>query len=424
VRFSPLPLGLFAALLLLAPLAEAQSADRTVYWIGPETGSGAGPLDAIYAYDLDAGRADTLVRASTLGPNEQRVFFGLAVDVGRGRLYWTDSGGTYPNEDGPGEVDIIGPILRSHLDGTGVEVYIRGAVCGLGSPIDLEIDSASQTLYWSTSSDCPVSNVYYADASGPPPDEWRRFPTSRPFTVRAVEVDAPGNALYWVDGELFAGDPGVYAAPLDETAEERQIIAGDVCDVALDPASASLFWTRCGDGVVRRSDLDGSNTEVVLDVGAEVTYLALDRDDRKVYWSEAGEGPGTGAIRRANLDGTGVADVVTGLTEPRALELGFGGLPTDAEPEGPASTGATLGPVWPNPVRGATSVTFELAEPSPVALAVFDATGREVRRVLDGARAAGSHTLALPVGGLPSGLYVVRLVAGADVASRRVVVVR
>ena len=83
-----------------------------------------------------------------------------------------------------------------------------------------------------------MSNVYYADASGPPPDEWRRFPTSRPFTVRAVEVDAPGNALYWVDGELFAGDPGVYAAPLDETAEERQIIAGDVCDVALDPASA------------------------------------------------------------------------------------------------------------------------------------------------------------------------------------------
>ncbi len=410
---------MFLSLVLGTALpAGAQSVDRIVYWVGPETGPETGPYDAIYTYDLDASRADTLVRGSALGPDDERVFFGLAVDVENDRLYWIDGG--FTNPDG---VVVFGAVMRARLDGTGAEVFTAPIACGISDLHDIEVDPASQTLYWSLESDCPSSGLVYADASSPPPDEVRIFPTSRPYTVRAHEVDVAGNSLYWVDTGFY-GDPGVYVAPLDQTTEDRQVVADDVCDVAVDPASASLLWTRCGDGVVRRSDLDGANTEVVLDAGREVTYLALDRDGRKVYWSEAGEGPGTGAIRRANLDGTGVEDVVTGLTEPRAVELGFGQLPTDAEPERPTSARLSLGPVSPNPVRSVASVSFALAEPGPVTLAVFDATGREVRRVLDGARAAGAHTVAVPVGGLSSGLYVVRLVAGADVASRLVVVVR
>src|SRR4030042_480701 len=41
----------------------------------------------------------------------------------------------------------------------------------------------------------------------------------------------------------------------------------------------------------------------------------------KMYWVDSG----TDKLQRANLDGTSVQDVVTGLVEPRGIEIDFGG---------------------------------------------------------------------------------------------------
>ena len=407
----------FALALAVTSAAGAQAPNRTVYWIDAETDRS----DAIVAHDLATARTDTLVRATALGPDDDRQFFGLAVDVANGRLFWGNSHESLP--DGSGVY--LGPITRSRLDGTGPERFVASTSCGLGGVTDLEVDPDGQTLYWAITSDCLGSNISYADASGPPPDEWRTFPTTGSYTVRALEVDVAGNALYWADPGDFPDTPrGIYTAPLDDTTRDRRIVDALVCDLVVDPASASIFWTGCGDGVIRRSDLGGAATEVVLDAGSDVRSLALDRDGRRVYWSEAGTGSGAGAIRRANLDGTGAEAVVTGLARPRAVELGFGGYPTSGERGRRAAARISLHAVWPNPARSAGSVTFELAEPGVVSLAVFDAMGREVAQILEGPRAAGTHTAPFATDGLASGAYVVRLQVGADVAVRRFVVVR
>lgn len=77
----------------------------------------------------------------------------------------------------------------------------------------------------------------------------------------------------------------------------------------------------------------------------------------------------------------------------------------------------------PNPVAGATTFSFELAERCNVKLAVYDAAGRKVAAVAEGYFAAGRHDLAFHVH-LAPGVYVYRLDAGSRSAARKMVVVK
>jgi hypothetical protein len=75
-----------------------------------------------------------------------------------------------------------------------------------------------------------------------------------------------------------------------------------------------------------------------------------------------------------------------------------------------AGDAALVVEVAPNPARHVATVHFTLPRAGTVRLSVVDALGREVVRPVDGQRAAGRH--AVPVRGLPAGVYLVRLVAG------------
>ena len=76
----------------------------------------------------------------------------------------------------------------------------------------------------------------------------------------------------------------------------------------------------------------------------------------------------------------------------------------------------------PNPFSGSTSIQFTLAESSQVRLTIFDVLGREVERVLDSTRDAGTHTVQVDVSGLPGGTYVYRLETPSNTKSRIMVV--
>ena len=91
-------------------------------------------------------------------------------------------------------------------------------------------------------------------------------------------------------------------------------------------------------------------------------------------------------------------------------------VPGDWEP----STAAVYLQAWPNPFRRTVTVTLNLPEGGPVDLAVFDAAGRQVRRLFEGIQEPGVHTFEWngsdAVGaGLSSGVYFCRLqVRGAN----------
>ena len=95
-------------------------------------------------------------------------------------------------------------------------------------------------------------------------------------------------------------------------------------------------------------------------------------------------------------------------------------------PESPAALPAETGldAPAPNPSRGAATVRYALAAPAAVRIAVVDLFGREVAVLADAEQHAGRHTVSLGATRLAAGVYVVRMVVGPTVFTRRVVVVR
>ena len=90
------------------------------------------------------------------------------------------------------------------------------------------------------------------------------------------------------------------------------------------PAGASkLYWTDWGTDKIQRANLDGSGVEDLVSGGGldGPDGLALDMAGGKMYWADAG----TNKIQRANLDGSGVEDLVTGLGIPYGLALDVSG---------------------------------------------------------------------------------------------------
>lgn len=83
-----------------------------------------------------------------------------------------------------------------------------------------------------------------------------------------------------------------------------------------------------------------------------------------------------------------------------------------------------LAQAHPNPTRGASRIRFAMAHGGHASLRVFDVSGREVRRLVDGVLDAGSHEAAFDSRGLAGGLYFYRLEAGGVVRTRRLVVER
>jgi len=88
---------------------------------------------------------------------------GIAVDAKHGKFYWTQKG---PSKGGQGQIfraNIDTPQGKTAKDRDDVEVLFKN----LPEPIDLEIDSDSQTLYWTDRGDFPKGNTLNkADVSG------------------------------------------------------------------------------------------------------------------------------------------------------------------------------------------------------------------------------------------------------------------
>ncbi|MEM7789332.1 MAG: T9SS type A sorting domain-containing protein [Bacteroidota bacterium] len=77
----------------------------------------------------------------------------------------------------------------------------------------------------------------------------------------------------------------------------------------------------------------------------------------------------------------------------------------------------------PNPASGLARVTYALAAPASVEVAVVDLLGRTVAVLASGPHPAGRHETAIP-GTLAPGVYVARLRTGAEAVARRFSVVR
>ncbi|MCX6639343.1 MAG: T9SS type A sorting domain-containing protein [bacterium] len=67
---------------------------------------------------------------------------------------------------------------------------------------------------------------------------------------------------------------------------------------------------------------------------------------------------------------------------------------------------------YPNPFNPTTTLSFSLPQAGKVMLTVYDVSGREVAKLVDGWREAGTHQVTFDATGLTSGIYLYRMTIG------------
>ena len=131
--------------------------------------------------------------------------------------------------------------------------------------------------------------------------------------------------------------------------------------------------------------------------------------------------PGAGntvRVRSTGEDGPNLDELTVTAGAPLA------GPAAQAEDAGEAEGLALALAAYPNPASSQATVAFTLPDAGDVRVEVYDALGRRVAVLAEGARASGRHEAVFDAGRLPAGLYVVRLAAGARSLTQALTLVR
>jgi hypothetical protein len=134
----------------------------------------------------------------------------------------------------------------------------------------------------------------------------------------------------------------------------------------------------------------------------------------------------------ASMEGTGTGDVVTLKLMGNLLD----GTPIEARdcvvirgrplepPQPPGADQVVLGPAVPNPFNPSTRIHYTLSGEVHVSLAVYDAMGRFVDRLVDESQPAGEYVVDWDARRMPSGVYFYRIEAGNFTETRKMVMLK
>jgi cysteine-rich repeat protein len=148
----------------------------------------------------------------------------------------------------------------------------------------------------------------------PPPT-----PGANQVELGAFAADVAGGQLFW--SNPFRGRIGRVSLtnPAQNDPSFLVLASGSrPTSLAVDEAADKLYWSDAADRRIRRADLDGSDVEAVIDVGASTSSISVDPIRRKLYWSES---PPSGPIRVRSVDigGTVPQTVAYAPTPPRVI---------------------------------------------------------------------------------------------------------
>ena len=314
-----------------------------------------------------------------LGKNDsiKAVLEGIVVDTKNGWLYWTNS---------------RGKIQSIKVNGKG---FNGGLIKGLGSPkhialgLDGDADTASGTLYWT---------VY-------------------------DEAEKSGSIWY-----KRLGDSGV-------REKEPLTGLGKLSGIAVD--GNKLYWTEEIDGAqgkISSAYHNGAGNKTLSYVPGSVPLgLAVDGDGRRLYWTDT-----DGNIQSLNLNNP-VEIVVLGSNTP-AVAIALGRPSVRAAPVSPAAPSTiverseqnALLANYPNPFNPETWIPYQLSEATDVTVSIYSVNGQLVRHLDLGHQTAGvyhSRSRAAYWNGrnafgerVASGLYFYTLTAGDFTATRKMLI--
>ena len=316
----------------------------------------------------DTGTLHRLVGAKVenLLPSVQNAT-SLTVDVAGGKLYWTEKTGTR-----------TGNIRAANLNGTNVALVKRLT----SVPSNLTLDPAMGKLYLTNA----WGKVQRLNVDG---SRFEPNLITDLTDLKDMAVDVAGGKLYWIEqtGERRGN---IRAANLDGTNVR---VVKDLTSVpyslAVDAANRKLYLTNAW-GKIQRLNVDGSRFEPNLITGLDAPEgVTVDAQGGKVYWTEQG------SLRRADLNGETVEDVITGLGTVSSLALAT--TPVDnGGPAAPTAIASVSGETallanYPNPFNPETWIPYQLETSAEVTLTIYAVDGQAVRQLELGHQAAGAY---------------------------------
>ena len=261
---------------------------------------------------------------------------------------------------------------------------------------------------------------------------WSHTPGGGLYTGQcALDNQESTLAVSWDNGNSF---PNVVSLDLYELPSLDLIWSYDYQPVRVDPPAASL-------GATGRQHVDVPSQMLFSPDGQRLAVASWGDDfpELHVFGRSSPEPLYTldtpGSLFDVDIadDGQGGSWVtacgkhVHAGTAGRGADLYAVAIPASGTAAGEApSPGFALGLNHPNPFNPQTTLRFSLARSGPARLCIHDPSGRRVRTLLDRALPGGEH--AIDWNGrddagrlLPSGVYLLRLEAGEDAASRKIV---
>ena len=180
--------------------------------------------------NLDGSKIETLVDTSRgearPGSDARKWCVGIAVDAGRGQIYWTQKG---PDNAGQGRIfraNIEIPKGENAANRSDIEVLFD---C-LPEPIDLELDLGNRLMYWTDRGDPPLGNTVNR-ASMDADFEYRPLPDillTHLMEGIGIALDLKGDRMFLTD---LAGT--VYTARLDGSEKKAMLAAqGNLTGIA------------------------------------------------------------------------------------------------------------------------------------------------------------------------------------------------
>jgi DNA-binding beta-propeller fold protein YncE len=197
--------------------------NRKLYWCDRE---GMRVMSA----NLDGSNIETLVDTSEgdarPGKDLKKWCVGIALDVEAGKLYWTQKGADKAGEGRLFRTNLEIPKGQTPANRKDLELLYEN----LPEPIDLELDLANRTIYWTDRGDPPKGNTVNRAPMDIAPGNRRE-----PEIIFNHLMEGIGIALDLKRGRMFLTDLGgsVYSANLDGSNKKTlRIVEGNLTGIA------------------------------------------------------------------------------------------------------------------------------------------------------------------------------------------------
>jgi len=231
---------------------------------------------------------------------------------------------------------------------------------------------------------------------------------------------------------VLAGIAGLISQANAETTLSLRKAAAAVAEVVLnnDEPVAALQFSLSSEGLTIESISAGIR---VSNQDWQFTFHRINANTINVVLIRTGLNalvPGQGAVATLEVSAHGPGRILLNkvvIASPDARSIAA--TVTDLEWSDLLAETATLGQNYPNPFNPATTIPYTIERESAVTLVVYDMAGREIKRVAEGQKPTGSYTAVWNGSDergfqVPSGVYLVRLQAGSDVQTKKMILTR